>query len=154
VLHPWSGYLVVPLFALANAGVALDAQALSRAVGSPITLGILTGLVAGNLVGIVGASLLAVRVGLGTLPRLATGQQLVGVAALAGVGFTVALFVTDLAVSDPAAQAQAKVGILVASAAAAGLGWLLLQLAPRVPGRHPGVSIDPSAGGDAAAPQR
>jgi Na+:H+ antiporter, NhaA family len=153
LLHPWSGYLVVPLFALANAGVALDAQALSRVVGSPITLGILTGLVVGNLVGIVGASLLAVRVGLGTLPRLATGQQLVGVAALAGVGFTVALFVTDLAVTDRAAQDQAKVGILVASAAAAALGWLLFHL-PGVPGRHHRVSIDPSAGGGDAAPQR
>jgi NhaA family Na+:H+ antiporter len=153
LLHPWSGYLVVPLFALANAGVALDAQALSLAVGSPITLGILAGLVVGNLVGIVGASLLAVRVGLGTLPRLATGQQLAGVAALAGVGFTVALFVTDLAFTDRAAQDQAKLGILVASAAAAALGWLLLQLAPRVPGR-PRAGIDPSAGGGAAAPQR
>jgi NhaA family Na+:H+ antiporter len=153
VLHPWSSYLVVPLFALANAGVALDGPALARAVGSPITLGILTGLVVGNLVGIVGASLLAVRAGLGTLPRLATGQQLAGTAALAGVGFTVALFVTDLAVTDRAAQDQAKVGILVASAAAAALGWLLLYLPLGVPGRRSRASIDPSAGG-AAAPER
>jgi Na+:H+ antiporter, NhaA family len=153
LLHPWSSYLVVPLFALANAGVALDGQALSRAVGSPITLGILAGLVVGNLVGIVGASLLAVWVGLGTLPRLATGQQLAGAAALAGIGFTVALFVTDLAVTDPAAQDQAKVGILIASAAAATLGWLLLHLPLRIPGRRPRASIDPSAGG-AAAPER
>jgi NhaA family Na+:H+ antiporter len=152
LLHPWSSYLVVPVFALANAGVALDGQALSRAVGSPITLGILTGLVAGNLVGILGASLLAVRVGLGTLPRLATGQQLAGAAALAGIGFTVALFVTDLALSDPAAKQEAKVGILVASAAAATLGWLLLHLPLSIPGRRPRASIDPSAGG--AAPER
>jgi NhaA family Na+:H+ antiporter len=147
VLHPWSSYLVVPLFALANAGVALDGPALARAVGSPITLGILTGLVAGNLVGIVGASLLAVRAGLGTLPRLATGQQLAGTAALAGIGFTVALFVTDRAAQD-----QAKVGILVASAAAAALGWLLLYLPRRIPDGRSRASIDPSAG--AAAPER
>jgi NhaA family Na+:H+ antiporter len=147
LLHPWSSYLVVPVFALANAGVALDGQALSRAVGSPITLGILAGLVVGNLVGIVGASLLAVRVGLGTLPRLATGQQLAGAAALAGIGFTVALFVTDLALTDPEAQDQAKVGILVASAVAAALGWLLLHVPLRVPGRRPRAGIDPSAGG-------
>jgi Na+/H+ antiporter NhaA len=141
---------VVPVFALANAGVALDGQALSRAVGSPITLGILAGLVVGNLVGIVGASLLAVRIGLGTLPRLATGQQLAGAAALAGIGFTVALFVTDLAFTDRAAQDEAKVGILAASAAAAALGWLLFHLPLRIPRRRR-ASIDPSAGGAAAA---
>jgi Na+:H+ antiporter, NhaA family len=151
LLHPWSSYLVVPVFALANAGVALDRELLARSVGSPIALGILAGLVAGNLVGIVGASLLAVRVGLGTLPRLATGRQLAGAAALAGIGFTVALFVTDLALSDPAAQQEAKVGILVASAAAAALGWLLLHLPLRLPGRRPRASIDPSAGGAGGA---
>jgi Na+:H+ antiporter, NhaA family len=147
LLHPWSSYLVVPVFALANAGVALDRELLARAVGSPITLGILAGLVVGNLVGIVGASLLAVRVGLGALPRLATGQQLAGAAALAGIGFTVALFVTDLAFTDRAAEDEAKVGILVASAAAATLGWLLFHL----PGRRPRAGPDPSAGGAAAA---
>jgi Na+:H+ antiporter, NhaA family len=147
LLHPWSSYLVVPMFALANAGVALDGQALSRAVGSPITLGILTGLVVGNVVGIVGASLLAVRVGLGALPRLVTRQQLAGAAALAGISFTVALFVTDLAFTDRAAEDEAKVGILVASAAAATLGWLLFHL----PGRGPRAGPDPSAGGATAA---
>jgi Na+:H+ antiporter, NhaA family len=150
LLHPWSSYLVVPVFALANAGVALDGHALSRAVGSPITLGILAGLVVGNLVGILGASLLAVRIGLGTLPRLATGQQLAGAAALAGIGFTVALFVTDLAFTDRAAQDEAKVGILAASAAAAALGWLLFHLPLGIPRRRR-ASIDPSAGGAAAA---
>jgi NhaA family Na+:H+ antiporter len=150
LLHPWSSYLVVPVFALANAGVALDGHALSRAVGSPITLGILAGLVVGNLVGILGASLLAVRIGLGTLPRLATGQQLAGAAALAGIGFTVALFVADLAFTDRAAQDEAKVGILAASAAAAALGWLLFYLPLRIPRRRR-ASIDPSAGGAAAA---
>ena len=153
LLHPWSGYLVVPVFALANAGITLDRDLLARAVGSPITLGILAGLVVGNLVGIVGASLLAVRVGLGTLPRLATGQQLAGAAALAGIGFTVALFVIDLALTDRAAQDEAKVGILVASAAAAALGWLLLHVPLHFPGRRPRASVDPSAGG-AAAPER
>jgi Na+:H+ antiporter, NhaA family len=148
LLHPWSGYLVVPLFALANAGITLDRDLLARSVGSPITLGILAGLVVGNLVGIVGASLLAARVGLGTLPRLATGQQLAGAAALAGVGFTVALFVTDLALTDRAAQDEAKVGILVASAAAAVLGWLLFHLPAA--GRRRQVGADPSAGGGGA----
>jgi Na+:H+ antiporter, NhaA family len=135
-LHPWSSYLVVPLFALANAGVVLDRELLARAVGSPITLGVLTGLVVGKLVGIVGASLLAVRVGLGPLPRLVTCRQVAGAAALAGIGFTVALFVADLTFTDPAAQEEAKVGILVASTAAATLGWLLFGLPGRLPGRR------------------
>jgi NhaA family Na+:H+ antiporter len=140
LLHPWSSYLVVPVFALANAGVVLDRDLLARAVGSPITLGVLAGLVVGKLVGIFGASLLAVRVGLGTLPRMVSRQQLAGAAALAGIGFTVALFVTDLAFTDRAAQDEAKVGILVASAVAAALGWLLFHTPFRLPGRRHGQS--------------
>jgi Na+:H+ antiporter, NhaA family len=145
VLHPWSSYLVVPLFALANAGVALDHELLARAVGSPITLGVLVGLVVGKLVGIVEASLLAVRIGLGPLPRLASRQQLAGAAAMAGVGLTVALFLTDLAITDPSAQEEAKVGILVASATAATLGWLLFHVAAS--GRREPADGGPSAGG-------
>ena len=151
LLHPWSSYLVVPVFALANAGITLDRDLLARAVGSPITLGVLAGLVVGKLVGIVGASLLAVRVGLGPLPRLVTRQQLAAAVALAGIGFTVALFVTDLAFTDRVAENEAKVGILVASAAAATLGWLLFHLPIRGPGRRPRAGVDPSAGGAGGA---
>jgi Na+/H+ antiporter NhaA len=147
LLHPWSSYLVVPVFALANAGVALDRDLLARAVGSPITLGVLAGLVVGKLVGIVGASLLAIRVGLGTMPRLVSRQQLAAAAALTGVGFTVALFVTDLAITDPAAQEEAKVGILIASAAAATIGWLLFHMPVGAPGCSPQAGGGPAAGG-------
>ena len=108
---------------------------LARAVGSPITLGVMVGLVAGKLMGIFGASLLAVRVGLGPLPRMVTRQQLAGAATLAGIGFTVALFVTDLAFTDRVAEDEAKVGILVASAVAATLGWLLFHVPFWPPGR-------------------
>jgi NhaA family Na+:H+ antiporter len=147
LLHPWSSYLVVPLFVLANAGITLDRDLLARAVGSPITLGVLTGLVIGKLVGIVGASMLAVRVGLGPLPRLVTRRQLAAAAALAGIGFTIALFVTDLAFTDRAAEDEAKVGILVASAAAAALGWLLFHVPFRLPGRRNGHGGVVAAGG-------
>ena len=150
-LHPWSSYLVVPVFALANAGVVLDRELLARAVGSPITLGVLTGLVVGKLVGIFGASLLATRVGLGPLPRLVTRQQLAAAATLAGIGFTVALFVADLAFTDRVTRDEAKVGILVASAAAATLSWLLFHLPGRRPGRRPRAGVDPSAGSTPAA---
>jgi NhaA family Na+:H+ antiporter len=145
LLHPWSSYLVVPVFVLANAGVALDRDRLARAVGSPITLGVRGGLVVGKLMGIFGTSLLAVRVGLGPLPRMVTRQQLAGAATLAGIGFTVALFVTDLAFTDRVAEDEAKVGILVASAAAATLGWLLFHVPFWPPGRrHEQGGTDPA----------
>jgi NhaA family Na+:H+ antiporter len=130
-LHPYTSYVIVPLFALANAGVVLDGDALERALGSSLTLGVVAGLVLGKAAGISFASLLAVRLGAGELPRGVGRTQLAGAAALAGIGFTVSLFVTDLAFTDPALQAEAKVGILVASATAALLGWALFRLAAR-----------------------
>ena len=128
LLHPWSSYLVLPLFALANAGVTLDRDLLARAVGSSITLGVFVGLVAGKLLGILIATDMAVRAGLGALPRPVTRQQLAGAAATAGIGFTMALFVADVVLLDRVAQDEAKVGILAASATAATLGWLLFNL--------------------------
>ena len=128
LLHPWTSYVVVPLFALANAGVPLGGDAISRAVGSPITIGIVVGLVAGKTIGISLASFLAVRLGLGTLPRGMTMRHVLGAAALAGIGFTVSLFVTDLAFEDEVLRDEAKVGVLAASVLAAALGWLLFRL--------------------------
>ena len=128
LLHPWSSYLVLPLFALANAGVTLDRDLLARAVGSSLTLAVFVGLVAGKLPGILIATDMAVRAGLGALPRPVTRQQLAGAAATAGIGFTMALFVADVVLLDRVAQDEAKVGILAASATAATLGWLLFNL--------------------------
>jgi NhaA family Na+:H+ antiporter len=128
LLHPWTSYVVVPLFALANAGVPLGSDAISRAVSSPITIGIVVGLVAGKTIGIALASFLAVRLGLGTLPRGMTMRHVLGAAALAGIGFTVSLFVTDLAFDDEVLRDEAKVGVLAASVLAAALGWLLFRL--------------------------
>jgi Na+/H+ antiporter NhaA len=87
---------VVPLFALANAGVVLEAVALSAAWGSRVAWGVAAGLLVGKLAGVVGASLVAIRWGLGTLPEDMTSRHLWGLGALGGIGFTVALFVTDL----------------------------------------------------------
>ena len=145
-MHPWTSYVIVPLFALANAGVALSGDALSAALGSAVTLGIIAGLVAGKLIGITAASLLAVRLGLGSLPRGVGTRQLTGGAALAGIGFTVSLFVVDLAFDDPQLQAEAKVGVLVASALAAALGWALFRVAARAgDGNEPtrSLALDP-----------
>jgi Na+:H+ antiporter, NhaA family len=151
VLHPWSSYLIVPLFAFANVGVTLDRDLLTRAAGSPITLGIVLALVSGKLFGTLGASLLAARSRPGAMPRLVTRQQLAGAAASAGIGFTMALFLADLVLVDRMAQDEAKVGILVASAIAATLGWLLFAGAHRSKGglRRPG-GVERAAG-DATA---
>jgi Na+/H+ antiporter NhaA len=136
-LHPWTSYAIVPLFALANAGVALDADALSAAATSPITLGVVLGLVVGKLAGITVCSLAAVRLGVGPLPRGVGPGQLAGGAAIAGIGFTVSLFVAELAFTDEALREEAKVGVLVASLIAAVLGATLLRLARRRPRTDP-----------------
>nr|WP_282599980.1 Na+/H+ antiporter NhaA [Patulibacter sp. SYSU D01012] len=121
-IHPWTSYVVVPLFALANAGVPLSGDVLSDAVTSPVTLGVVAGLVAGKALGIAGATLLAVRLRVGPLPAGMRRGHVLGSAALAGIGFTVSLFVADLAFTDQLLRDEAKLGVLVASVLAAGLG--------------------------------
>jgi NhaA family Na+:H+ antiporter len=137
-LHPFTAFAVVPLFALANAGVDLRGGVLADAAASRLAWAVMLGLLLGKVVGIGGATWLAVRLRLGTLPTGMPLQMVWGVAALAGIGFTVALFITELAYSDPALETQATIGILAASATAAALGSaLLLALTRRAspPGR-------------------
>jgi NhaA family Na+:H+ antiporter len=131
-LHPLSAYVALPLFALANAGVALDG--FGAALTSPVSLGIVGGLVLGKPLGIVLASFIAVRLGLGRLPDRTTWPMMVGLGSVAGIGFTVSLFIAGL--SFPEAQAltdDAKVGILVASVVAAVVGVVVLRLATNAP---------------------
>jgi Na+/H+ antiporter NhaA len=143
-LHPWTSYVVVPLFALANAGVPLGDGALGRAVGSPVTIGVVVGLVLGKLLGIALSTGLAVRLRVGPLPHGMHRGHVPGAAALAGIGFTVSLFVADLAFSDEALRDEAKVGVLVASAIAAVLGAALLARARLAPDEPAGpVPLDP-----------
>ncbi|WP_127508295.1 Na+/H+ antiporter NhaA [Actinoplanes solisilvae] len=132
LLRPWTSFVIVPLFALANAGVPLSPELLSRAVTSPVTLGVFAGLVAGKTLGIWGASAFMVRTGLGRLPAGVALPQVLSVGAVAGIGFTVSLFVAELALTDEQTRNEAKVGILAAAVAATGLGWLLFHL----PGRR------------------
>jgi NhaA family Na+:H+ antiporter len=124
-VHPYSSYAVVPLFALANAGIPLGASGLRDAVASSVAWGVFVGLVVGKLVGITAFSWLATRIRLATLPADATWRQIVGVAALGGVGFTVSLFIAGLAFNDARAEV-ARVAILAASAAAALIGSVVL----------------------------
>ena len=116
-LHPYSAFIVVPLFALANAGVNFGGGVLSDAMGSMLTLAVVAGLVVGKLVGIGGAGLLALRAGWGTLPEGVTRSELIGLAALGGIGFTVSLFIAELAFTDEALVNEAKVGIFAGSIA-------------------------------------
>jgi len=127
ILHPWAGFVVVPIFALANAGIPVSAAAVRDAAGSAVTAGIVAGLVAGKTAGITAAVWLARRVGLADLPPGVTMAHIAGVAMLAGIGFTVSLFITSLAFDDPAIRDQAKLGVLVASAVAALLGAAVLR---------------------------
>jgi NhaA family Na+:H+ antiporter len=126
LLHPWTSFVVVPLFALANAGVEVSSGALADAATSPVTLGVVLGLVVGKTVGVAGAVALGRRLGLGVLPPGVTMRHVVGMGGLAGIGFTVSLFVTGLAFGDGALADQAKLGILAASVLAAAVGALVL----------------------------
>ncbi|RBY75872.1 Na+/H+ antiporter NhaA [Blastococcus sp. TF02-09] len=131
VLVPWTTYLVVPVFALANAGVRIDGELLDRALGSPITLGVFVGLVVGKLLGVGLAATLAVRLRLGVLPPGVTLPSVWAGAALTGLGFTVSLFVTDLAFDDEALREEATVGILAAAVVSTLLGALAFRLLAR-----------------------
>jgi Na+:H+ antiporter, NhaA family len=126
LLHPWTSYVVIPVFALANAGVSISRSSLGNALTSGITLGVVAGLVVGKTVGVTVFTWLATRTGITRLPEGVGWGQLVGVAALAGIGFTVSLFITSLAFQTQAIQDAAKVGILIASLLAGLLGALLL----------------------------
>ena len=126
-LHGWVSYVVVPLFALANAGVAIGVQPLRSAVSSRLGLGIILGLVVGKAAGITLVTLLAVRLGVGRLPGGTTTRSLLGVSVVAGIGFTVSLFVAELAITSSASRGTAKLAALLASLVAAVLGVLLLR---------------------------
>jgi NhaA family Na+:H+ antiporter len=125
-LHPWTALFIIPVFALANAGVAMSGGALGEAATSPISQGIVVGLVVGKPVGIAAASWLAVRLRLAQLPDRVSWRQLVGVAALGGIGFTVSLFITELAFDSETVIAEAKVGVLFASTLASVIGTAML----------------------------
>jgi Na+:H+ antiporter, NhaA family len=131
-LHPWSAYFVIPAFGLANAGVSLSAENLRTAAQSPVTIGIALALVVGNAVGITAASTIALRTGIGVLPGRVRYSHLFGGAVLAGIGFTISLFITDLAFEDQALRDQAKIGILAGSLIAALIGaWVLRVMGER-----------------------
>jgi NhaA family Na+:H+ antiporter len=128
-LHPWVAYAIVPIFALANAGVRISGD-VGDIVSDRVTLGVVLGLVLGKQIGISLAAWLAVRSGATDLPAGVSWPQIFGVAWLGGIGFTMSLFVADLAFGDPGDSvhlAAAKLGILAASIIAGGIGWFVLR---------------------------
>jgi Na+/H+ antiporter NhaA len=157
VLHPWAAYVVVPLFAFANAGVDLRGGVLADALSSRVTWAVCLALVAGKLIGVGGTALLAVRLGAGRLPQGVASGHLIGGAALSGIGFTVALLITGLAFDDPAVRSQATVGVFISAALATALGWVAFRTTavwrgqpdadlPRVLDRDVEVEVDHLAG--------
>jgi Na+:H+ antiporter, NhaA family len=131
-IHPWVAFGIMPLFALTNAGVSLGAGSLSELFG-PVALGSAVGLFAGKQVGVFAFTRAATALGLAPSPGGASSAKLYGVAMLAGIGFTVALFIAQLAFSDdPALLMQAKLGILVGSALSGLGGSLVLRATPRL----------------------
>ncbi len=133
-LHPWTSYVIVPLFALANAGVAIDGGTLSTAFTSPITLGILFGYVVGKPVGILGSSWLLTRLSGGRLRPPVGWAAVAGGGTIAGIGFTVALLVATLAF-DGGRLEEAKIGVLSAALGATVVTWTLFRATALLPRR-------------------
>jgi NhaA family Na+:H+ antiporter len=140
--HIWHmpvAFLVIPVFALINAGIPLETGALDRTLFHPVALGVVSGLVLGKFIGITGASWLALQLGLGTLPAGTRFAQIAGVALLGGIGFTMSIFIAELGfAAEPELLVMAKTGILFASLASglAGFCWLwVLGSAAAAPAR-------------------
>ena len=132
-LHPWVSFLILPVFAFANAGVPFDGMSFGDLFHA-VPLGIMLGLVIGKLVGVYGFSIGAIKMGLAKMPEGATGQHLFGVAALCGIGFTMSLFIGGLAFEHTGGDAEAyllshRLGILAGSLIAGVIGYLVLRLA-------------------------
>jgi NhaA family Na+:H+ antiporter len=133
-LHPWVTFLVLPAFAFANAGVSLAGLGIAQLL-SPIPLGIAAGLLLGKPIGIFLFSLAAIAIGIGARPEGSTWAQLFGVGVVAGIGFTMSLFIGMLAFPEPQYAADIRIGVLSGSVFAAILGYLLLRYLPPAPGR-------------------
>jgi NhaA family Na+:H+ antiporter len=130
-LSPWVAYVIVPVFALANAGVSLSGDALGGLVSEPVTAGVAVGLVVGKTLGVLGAAAIAVKIGLGRMPAGVSWLQMWGLATCAGIGFTVALFVTSLSFTAPELADAAKIGILSGSLVAGVAGFVILRITSR-----------------------
>lgn len=129
-LHPWVTYGIMPVFAFANAGVALDAAGLGTLL-QPVTLGIAGGLFVGKQLGVMLVAVIGAALGILRLPERVTWMQMYGASVLTGIGFTMSLFIGTLAFEGPEAAAPLRIGVLAGSLLSAVLGYVVLRLAPR-----------------------
>jgi Na+/H+ antiporter NhaA len=134
IFHPWTSYVIVPLFALANAGITVNGSFLARAYSSPITLGILIGYLAGKPAGTAGAAWLVTRISRGRVRPPIGWAAVAGAGAIAGIGFTVSLLIASLAFSGTGLQ-EAKLGILSAALSASAVTWIVFRLTAMLPKR-------------------
>ena len=133
-LHLPVALIVIPLFALANAGISIDFSSIGETIVTPVSLGIIAGLILGKVIGIAGIAWVAIKLGIAKLPEGSTMSQIFGVAFLGGIGFTMSIFVADLAfLGNEALIFQAKVGILGASLFAGLFGFFWLKYAAKKP---------------------
>jgi NhaA family Na+:H+ antiporter len=127
-LHPYVKFLILPLFAFANAGIPLDGFAAAKLM-EPLPLGIAAGLVIGKPLGILLVSALAIKTGLAKLPDGCNWQHMAGIGCLAGIGFTMSLFIGGLAFEAPELQTAVRVGVVAGSVISTALGIIVLLLA-------------------------
>lgn len=126
-LHPWVTFLIMPVFAFANAGVTIDFSTVGEVVFSKLALGIIVGLVVGKQIGVFGFTWLVVKAKFAVLPKGVNWGHIYGVSWLSGIGFTMSLFITTLAFKDPAFIETAKIAILIASVMAGAVGYFILK---------------------------
>ncbi len=128
-LHLWVSFLIVPIFALANAGVKVEFATVTQSLMHPVTLGIIVGLIGGKFIGVFGFSWFVIRLGVAKLPQGVSLSQIGGVGLLAGIGFTMAIFIGELAfIGQADLLANAKMGIIAASVLAGGMGYIWLRM--------------------------
>ena len=133
-MHIPTAYFILPLFALANAGILIDASSLSSLVTNSVSMGIAAGLIFGKLIGIAGFSWVVVKLGLATLPKGLNFHHIIGVGFMGGIGFTMSIFIAELGFAhDPEDLLMAKTGILFASLIAGVVGFMWLYLSSENP---------------------
>jgi len=127
-MHMPVAFIIIPLFALANAGIPVDINSIDQTLSHPVALGVMAGLILGKLIGVAGITWLAIKLGVGKLPEGMTGSHLIGVGLLAGIGFTMSIFIAELGFSNNAEYLlMAKTGVLFASIVAGVCGYLWLR---------------------------
>ena len=132
-IHPWSSFIIVPLFAFANTGVVITSDSINDAINSPIAWGIFAGLAIGKPIGVLASVFIARKINLGQYPQGAKNVDILATGSAAGIGFTVAIFIANLAFSDPATQDLAIFAVIIASLVSAVFSVLLFKLVSKKP---------------------